>query len=122
MLARVRWEQGDALTLPIRWQVSIKVTPITAASGLPLTRGCSGRQLRAGGVTPAPGQPRLPGDRQAEGQRRVPLRMRLGTGILSPFPSFWVQRRLCGFFRVGALCHAGRQRCRLHGAARGVLL
>lgn len=39
-------DQGDALRLPIRWQVSIKVTPITAASGLPLTRGWPGRQLR----------------------------------------------------------------------------
>lgn len=56
MLIPVQGEQGDALTLPIRWQVSIKVTPITAASGLPLTQGCPSRQLRGWAVTSvAPG-------------------------------------------------------------------
>ena len=76
MLVRVRRDQGDALTLPVRWQVSIRVTPITAASGLPLTRGCPGRQLRVGGVTSAPGRPRLPGG----------ISRQRGSGVSPPFP------------------------------------
>lgn len=42
---------GGCINSPIRWQVSIKVPPITAASSLPLTRGWPSRQLR---VTRAP--------------------------------------------------------------------
>lgn len=96
MLIRVRRERRDALTLPIRWQVSIKVTPITAASGLPLTLGCPGRQLRVGGLTSAPGRPWLPVGSAGRGMVACPpappgLRSLLplcllGTSGSSPFP------------------------------------
>lgn len=121
MLIRVRRERRDALTLPIRWQVSIKVTPITAASGLPLTLGCPGRQLRVGGLTSAPGRPWLPVGSAGRGMAACPpappgLRSLLplcllGTSGSSPFPIvLGAKVPLRIFFTAGALHRAERRR------------
>lgn len=118
MLVGVPREQGDALRLPIRWQVSIKVTPITAASGLPLAGGCPGGRLGGGGVTSAPGAATAPGrgvSRQSGGA--APDALPLGDRHFVPFPTVLGAKVAFGTFRRRFVPRRAHRRLR-HGAAR----